>query len=85
MISEDFNKILTHLIFNVYRSVIEYIDRQTHVRGKIPIKISGGRLYGLTVASDNCLNQQNMCMYNQGSCDKNQLCLPTGYSGRTCL
>ncbi|XP_047530090.1 nidogen [Vanessa atalanta] len=63
---------------------IEYINNLTLQRGQVPIATASRRLYGVTVAPEQCPNQSNICQYRNGQCDPNQICLPDGKGGRTC-
>ncbi|KAG5326414.1 NID1 protein, partial [Pseudoatta argentina] len=43
-----------------------------------------GKLYGIVVVPESCPRVTNVCQYDNGRCNKNQLCLPDGQGGRTC-
>ncbi|GBP55566.1 Nidogen-1 [Eumeta japonica] len=63
---------------------IEFIDRQTGLKGIVPISTSGGRLYGITVAADHCPGLRGPCE-RHGGCAPGQMCLPRGPVDRTCF
>lgn len=63
---------------------IEFMDKRTKAKGTLPK--SGGKLYGITVAQDQCtIAVQNLCYYNHGHCGRDQLCLPNEENKRSCL
>ncbi|CAG5058827.1 unnamed protein product [Parnassius apollo] len=64
---------------------IEYIDTITQAKGRLPIAAATRRLYGVTVAPEQCPTHTNVCQYRNGNCSANQLCLPDGRGGRTCV
>ncbi|XP_035725753.1 nidogen-like isoform X3 [Vespa mandarinia] len=43
-----------------------------------------GKLYGIVVVPETCPQVTNVCQYENGMCNKDQLCLPDGQGGRTC-
>ncbi|XP_076380705.1 nidogen isoform X3 [Megalopta genalis] len=43
-----------------------------------------GKLYGIVVVPESCPRVTNACKYENGRCNKDQLCLPDGQGGRTC-
>ncbi|XP_050461828.1 nidogen isoform X3 [Cataglyphis hispanica] len=43
-----------------------------------------GKLYGIVVVPESCPRITNVCQYDHGRCNKDQLCLPDGQGGRTC-
>ncbi|VVC93154.1 unnamed protein product [Leptidea sinapis] len=63
---------------------IESIDTLTEVRGRVPITTASKRLYGVSVAPEECPALTNACQYRNGNCGANQICLPNGQS-RTCV
>ncbi|XP_015431695.1 PREDICTED: nidogen-2 [Dufourea novaeangliae] len=44
-----------------------------------------GKLYGIVVVPESCPRVTNVCQYENGRCNKDQLCLPDGQGGRTCV
>ncbi|XP_013179565.1 PREDICTED: nidogen-1 [Papilio xuthus] len=64
---------------------IEYIDTVTQVKGRLPIAAATRRLYGVAVAPEDCPTHTNVCQYRNGNCGPEQLCLPDGRGGRTCV
>ncbi|XP_066603007.1 nidogen isoform X2 [Prorops nasuta] len=55
---------------------------------KEPISIppgGSGKLYGIVVVPEACPRVTNVCQYENGRCNQDQLCLPDGQGGRTCL
>ncbi|XP_068632401.1 nidogen [Battus philenor] len=64
---------------------IEYIDTATQVKGRLPIAAATRRLYGVAVAPEDCPNYTNVCQYRNGNCGADQLCLPDGRGGRSCV
>ncbi|XP_011138379.1 nidogen-2 isoform X2 [Harpegnathos saltator] len=44
-----------------------------------------GKLYGIVVVPESCPSATNVCQYDNGRCSKDQLCLPDGQAGRTCV
>ncbi|KAK9309648.1 hypothetical protein QLX08_000853 [Tetragonisca angustula] len=44
-----------------------------------------GKLYGIVVVPESCPRVTNACQFENGRCDKDQLCLPNGQNGRTCV
>ncbi|XP_075974166.1 nidogen [Anticarsia gemmatalis] len=64
---------------------IESIDVGTQVRGQVPIATASRRLYGVAVAPDQCPQISSPCMYRNGGCSAEQLCLSNGNYGRTCV
>ncbi|XP_060821543.1 nidogen-like isoform X2 [Bombus pascuorum] len=54
---------------------------------KPPISVppgGSGKLYGIVVVPESCPRVTNACQFENGRCNKDQLCLPNGQSGRTC-
>ncbi|XP_031842323.2 nidogen isoform X2 [Nomia melanderi] len=43
-----------------------------------------GKLYGIVVVPESCPRVTNVCQFENGRCNKEQLCLPDGQGGRTC-
>ncbi|XP_043265975.1 nidogen isoform X2 [Colletes gigas] len=43
-----------------------------------------GKLYGIVAVPESCPRVTNACQYENGKCNKDQLCLPDGQGGRTC-
>ncbi|KAK2575184.1 hypothetical protein KPH14_003221 [Odynerus spinipes] len=43
-----------------------------------------GKLYGIAVVPETCPRVTNVCQYENGRCNEDQLCLPDGQGGRTC-
>ncbi|CAG9578155.1 unnamed protein product [Danaus chrysippus] len=64
---------------------IESIDNLTQLRGHVPIATASRRLYGVSVAPDQCPALNNVCQVRNGNCDPYKLCLPDGQGGRTCV
>lgn len=64
---------------------IEFMDLNTQVRGQLPIATASRHLYGVAVASSQCPQMHSTCMYRNGGCSSEQLCLPDGSYGRTCV
>ncbi|XP_049867994.1 nidogen [Pectinophora gossypiella] len=64
---------------------IEYVDTLTQLKGQVPISTASRRLYGVAVAPDQCPGSINVCQYRNGNCEADQLCLPDGRGGRTCV
>ncbi|XP_017755220.1 PREDICTED: nidogen-2 isoform X3 [Eufriesea mexicana] len=46
---------------------------------------ANGKLYGIVVVPESCPRVTNACQFENGRCNKDQLCLPNGQSGRTCV
>lgn len=44
-----------------------------------------GKLYGIVVVPESCPRVTNACQFEGGRCSKNQLCLPNGQNGRSCV
>ncbi|XP_043521391.1 nidogen isoform X5 [Frieseomelitta varia] len=44
-----------------------------------------GKLYGIVVVPESCPRVTNACQFENGRCNKDQLCLPNGQNGRTCV
>ncbi|XP_012137362.2 nidogen isoform X2 [Megachile rotundata] len=44
-----------------------------------------GKLYGIVVVPESCPRVTNVCQYENGRCSTDQLCLPDGQGGRTCV
>ncbi|XP_076239485.1 nidogen isoform X2 [Calliopsis andreniformis] len=44
-----------------------------------------GKLYGIVVVPESCPRVTNVCQFENGRCNKDQLCLPDGQGGRTCV
>ncbi|XP_012343370.1 nidogen isoform X2 [Apis florea] len=44
-----------------------------------------GKLYGIVVVPESCPRVTNACQFENGRCSKDQLCLPNGQSGRSCV
>ncbi|XP_017878833.1 nidogen-1 isoform X2 [Ceratina calcarata] len=44
-----------------------------------------GKLYGIVVVPESCPRVSNVCQYENGRCSKDQLCLPNGEGGRSCV
>ncbi|XP_047508934.1 nidogen [Pieris napi] len=64
---------------------IESIDTFTQVKGQVPIATASRRLYGVSAAPNECPALSNVCQYRNGNCDSDQICLPNGQGGRTCV
>ncbi|XP_015604569.1 nidogen-2 isoform X3 [Cephus cinctus] len=43
-----------------------------------------GKIYGIVAVPEVCPQVSNVCQYQDGGCNKEQLCLPDGKGGRTC-
>ncbi|CAK9821012.1 Ndg [Anthophora plagiata] len=44
-----------------------------------------GKLYGIVVVPESCPRVTNVCQYENGRCNEEQLCLPDGHGGRSCV
>ncbi|XP_012271445.1 nidogen-2 isoform X2 [Orussus abietinus] len=44
-----------------------------------------GKLYGVVAVPETCPRVSNVCQFENGRCTKDQLCLPDGQGGRTCV
>lgn len=44
-----------------------------------------GKLYGIVVVPESCPRVTNACQFEGGRCSKDQLCLPNGQNGRSCV
>ncbi|XP_031368253.1 nidogen isoform X4 [Apis dorsata] len=44
-----------------------------------------GKLYGIVVVPESCPRVTNACQFESGRCSKDQLCLPNGQNGRSCV
>ncbi|CAH2236693.1 jg20911 [Pararge aegeria aegeria] len=64
---------------------IEFVNHLTQVKGQVPVAIASRRLYGVAVAPDRCPDQRNVCGIRNGNCGSDQICLPNGQGGRTCV
>lgn len=73
-----------YFIFIFHRQRIEFLDTRTRERGQIPITTASRKLYGLTVAPEQCPPGGNMCQYRNGNCEPDRLCLPDGRGSRSC-
>ncbi|XP_045494684.1 nidogen [Colias croceus] len=64
---------------------IESIDTLTEIKDQVPIATASRRLYGVSVAPEECPALSNVCQYRNGNCLANQICLPNGQGGRSCV
>ncbi|XP_011879578.1 PREDICTED: nidogen-2 isoform X2 [Vollenhovia emeryi] len=63
------------------------VGMKTNGERRTPLSIppgGSGKLYGIVVVPESCPRVTNVCQYDNGRCNKNQLCLPDGQGGRTC-
>ncbi|KAL0115115.1 hypothetical protein PUN28_010595 [Cardiocondyla obscurior] len=63
------------------------VGTKTNGERRTPLSIpagGSGKLYGIAVVPESCPRVTNVCQYDNGRCNKNQLCLPDGQGGRTC-
>ncbi|XP_025991116.1 nidogen isoform X2 [Solenopsis invicta] len=63
------------------------VSLKTNGERRTPLSIpagGSGKLYGIVVVPESCPRVTNVCQYDNGRCNKNQLCLPDGQGGRTC-
>ncbi|XP_051169856.1 nidogen isoform X3 [Leptopilina boulardi] len=44
-----------------------------------------GKLYGIAAVPEACPRVSNVCQYENGRCSKEQICLPDGHGGRSCV
>ncbi|XP_076766279.1 nidogen [Xylocopa sonorina] len=52
----------------------------------IPVPPGGNdKLYGIVAVPETCPRVTNVCQVENGRCNKEQLCLPNGQGGRSCL
>ncbi|XP_063376087.1 nidogen [Cydia fagiglandana] len=64
---------------------IENIDTLTQKKGQLSIATAANKLYGVAVAPNECPGATNVCALRNGNCEADQLCLPDGRGGRTCV
>ncbi|KAG5340816.1 NID1 protein, partial [Acromyrmex charruanus] len=63
------------------------VGMKTNGERRTPLSVppgGSGKLYGIVVVPESCPRVTNVCQYDNGRCNKNQLCLPDGQGGRTC-
>ncbi|XP_071566950.1 nidogen isoform X3 [Temnothorax nylanderi] len=63
------------------------VGMKTNGERRAPLSVppgGSGKLYGIVVVPESCPRVTNVCQYDNGRCNKNQLCLPDGQGGRTC-
>ncbi|XP_011690827.1 PREDICTED: nidogen-2 isoform X3 [Wasmannia auropunctata] len=63
------------------------VGMKTNGERRSPLSVppgGSGKLYGIAVVPESCPRVTNVCQYDNGRCNKNQLCLPDGQGGRTC-
>jgi nidogen (entactin) len=63
------------------------VGMKTNGERRAPLSVppgGNGKLYGIAVVPESCPRVTNVCQYDNGRCNKNQLCLPDGQGGRTC-
>ncbi|XP_017793749.1 PREDICTED: nidogen-2 [Habropoda laboriosa] len=44
-----------------------------------------GKLYGIVAVPESCPRVTNVCQFENGRCNEEQLCLPDGHGGRSCV
>ncbi|EZA61094.1 nidogen-2 isoform X1 [Ooceraea biroi] len=63
------------------------VGMKTNGERRQPLSVppgGSGKLYGIVVVPESCPRVTNVCQYDNGRCNKDQLCLPDGQGGRTC-
>ncbi|KAL6434963.1 hypothetical protein ACFW04_005251 [Cataglyphis niger] len=63
------------------------VGMKTNGERRTPLSVppgGSGKLYGIVVVPESCPRITNVCQYDHGRCNKDQLCLPDGQGGRTC-
>lgn len=63
------------------------VGMKTNGEKRTPLSVppgGSGKLYGIVVVPESCPRITNVCQYDNGRCNKDQLCLPDGQGGRTC-
>ncbi|XP_070160368.1 nidogen isoform X1 [Polyergus mexicanus] len=63
------------------------VGMKTNGERRTPLSVppgGSGKLYGIVVVPESCPRITNVCQYDNGRCNKDQLCLPDGQGGRTC-
>ncbi|XP_029175625.1 nidogen-2 isoform X4 [Nylanderia fulva] len=63
------------------------VGLKTNGERRTPLSVppgGSGKLYGIVAVPESCPRITNVCQYDNGRCNKDQLCLPDGQGGRTC-
>nr|XP_012216142.1 PREDICTED: nidogen-2 isoform X2 [Linepithema humile] len=63
------------------------VGMKTNGERRSPLSVppgGSGKLYGIVAIPESCPGISNVCQYENGRCNKDQLCLPDGHGGRTC-
>ncbi|XP_072765184.1 nidogen isoform X3 [Anoplolepis gracilipes] len=63
------------------------VGMKTNGERRTPLSVppgGSGKLYGIVAVPESCPRITNVCQYENGRCNKDQLCLPDGQGGRTC-